>query len=30
MKKLTALVSAFALTSAFGATAFAADIYVVK
>jgi len=30
MKKLTALVSAFALTSAFGATAFAADIYVVN
>ena len=30
MKKLTALVSALALTSAFGATAFAADIYVVN
>ena len=30
MKKLTALVSALALTSAFGATAFAADVYVVN
>ena len=30
MKKLTALVSAIALTSAFGASAFAADIYVVN
>jgi len=30
MKKLTALVSALALTSAFGASAFAADVYVVN
>ncbi len=30
MKKLTALISAVALTSAFGATAFASDVYVVN